>query len=339
LILDFVKTLKSDDKLIVCCSGGGSACLACPADWISLEDKLKVIKKLQSKGATIQELNAIRSLLSKTKGGRLLAATKATVTTLILSDIIGDPVELIASGPTVEADEKDETFYGDLLKKYDLQSKFTSRTIIPKTFPTNTSEIIGNNRRIIKKIEAICCTRKIPYHTLGNEISGEARDLAKFYVRIAQSLQNKSSSLPSFSDLDVNTPALSTTFGIIRDMFDKHGEFLLVAGGEPTVTLLGDGKGGRNQELALAFEIESAGMHINASFLSAGTDGQDGPCDVSGAWTGAQDSDVIDHARSFLENSDSYNFFKKHAPHRLIKTGLTFTNVMDIHLLHIKAHR
>ena len=98
--------------------------------------------------------------------------------------------------------------------------------------------------------------------------------MAKFYVRIAQSLQNKSSSLPSFSDLDVDTPDLSTTFGIIRDMFDKHGVVLLVAGGEPTVTLLGDGKGGRNQELALAFEIESAGMHINASFLSAGTDGQ-----------------------------------------------------------------
>ncbi|CBY40816.1 unnamed protein product [Oikopleura dioica] len=116
LILDFVKTLKSDDKLIVCCSGGGSACLACPADWISLQDKLKVIKKLQSKGATIQELNSIRSLLSKTKGGKLLTATKATVTTLILSDIIGDPVELIASGPTVQPIEKDEQFYDDLLK-------------------------------------------------------------------------------------------------------------------------------------------------------------------------------------------------------------------------------
>jgi hypothetical protein len=98
--------------------------------------------------------------------------------------------------------------------------------------------------------------------------------LAKFYVRIAQSLQNKNSSLSSFSDLDVNTPDISATFGIIRDMFDKHGEVLLVAGGEPTVTLLGDGKGGRNQELALAFEIESAGMNTNASFLSAGTDGQ-----------------------------------------------------------------
>ena len=93
-------------------------------------------------------------------------------------------------------------------------------------------------------------------------------------MRIAQSLQNKSSSLPSLSDLDVNTPALSAIFGIIRDMFDRHGEVLLVAGGEPTVTLLGHGKGGRNQELALAFEIESSGMNTNASFLSAGTDGQ-----------------------------------------------------------------
>ena len=72
----------------------------------------------------------------------------------------------------------------------------------------------------------------------------------------------------------MNTPAMSEAFGIIRDMFDKHGEILLIAGGEPTVTLLGDGKGGRNQELALAFEIESAGMNLNASFLSAGTDGQ-----------------------------------------------------------------
>jgi len=285
-------------------------------------------------------LNSIRSLLSKTKGGKLLTATKATVTTLILSDIIGDPVELIASGPTVQPIEKDEQFYDDLLRKYDLQSTFTStRHMISKTFTNNTSEIIGNNQRIIKKILDICYTRKIPYHSLGNEISGEARDLAKFYVRIAQSLKNNSQSFPSFCDLDVNTPAISEWFEIIRELFDKHGEILLVAGGEPTVTLLGDGKGGRNQELALAFQIESAG-NINASFLSAGTDGQDGPCDVSGAWSGAQDSNVNlnGEARSFLESSDSYNYFKKHAPHRHIRTGLTFTNVMDIHLLYIKAH-
>ena len=117
--------------------------------------------------------------------------------------------------------------------------------------------------------------RPIPYFCLGNELSGEARDLAKFYVRIAKALADKSnrSGIPDFSNLQITTPDVSDFFPEIRDIFNDNGEVLIIAGGEPTVTLLGNGRGGRNQELALAFEIEAQGK-LNVEFLSAGTDGQ-----------------------------------------------------------------
>ena len=118
-------------------------------------------------------------------------------------------------------------------------------------------------------------SRPIPYFSLGNEISGEARDLAKFYVWIAKALADRSnrSSIQDFSNLQITTPDVSDFFEEICDIFDENGQVLIIAGGEPTVTLLGNGRGGRNQELALAFEIEAQGK-LNVEFLSAGTDGQ-----------------------------------------------------------------
>jgi glycerate-2-kinase len=324
IIYDFVKNLKEDDILIFLLSGGGSALLPLPKEGISLKDKIETTKLLLSCSARIQEINAVRKHLSMIKGGQLAEICKGTIITLIISDVLGNPLDSIASGPTVP----DPTTYNDvynILKKYDIWEKVPEKVReiinkgmsgeIPET-PKSVDErhyvdVILSNRDCLEK--AIESAKDFGFNTLliSGFLEGEAREVAKVIAGIVKEIK--------YSCNPISPPCA------------------LIFGGETTVTIRGNGLGGRNQELALSFAIEIAGME--GVFLTAfATDGRDGPCDSAGAFA---DGTTVKRAQelgmdpiSFLLNNDSYHFFEK--LNDLIKTGPTHTNVNDIIIVLIK---
>lgn len=328
-IIRLVRAVDERTLIVTLISGGGSALFVAPLDGISLADKQKTTSLLLHAGADISELNTVRKHLSQVKGGRLAeAAHPATVVSLILSDVIGDHLDVIASGPTAA----DPTTFGEaigILKRYRLGEKTPPAVMallrrgmrgeIPETPKEGSlflarveNRIIGSNRQALeaaaKTARSLGCAVKI----LSTELTGEARDMGRQLARQALSATaNKST----------------------------HGSICLLAGGETTVTVRGQGKGGRNMELALAFAIEIAG-HNGITLLSAGTDGTDGPTDAAGAIV---DGNTVARAREkgldprqFLADNDSYTFFQKCGG--LLITGATGTNVMDLQIVLIDEH-
>jgi len=324
---EIVKVLNKADMntLVVCLiSGGGSALLAAPYGDITLDDKKEVTGMLLNAGADIYELNTVRKHISAVKGGRLAVSAKpATIISLILSDVMGDRLDVIASGPTAP----DKTTYKDadaVLRKYHLEGRLPSRVaetidkgmrgLMPETpkdgdpvFQRVSNIIIGNNKMATDAARKAAELSGYRTTVLSNELSGEAsivaRELARKAIEYKQSL----------------TPG------------DKA---CLITGGETTVTVRGNGKGGRNTELALAFGLEIQGLP-GITFLSAGTDGTDGPTDAAGAFADGQTitraaEDGIDAAQ-YLQNNDSYTFFSRTGG--LFITGPTGTNVMDIQII------
>jgi len=317
-ILNFVESLKEDDILVFLLSGGGSALLPLPKEEITLEDKIETTKLLLSCSARIQEINAVRKHLSKIKGGQLAEKCKGTIITLVVSDVLGNPLDSIASGPTVP----DPTTYQDvftILKKYDLWEKVPERVRelvkkgilgeIPETpkfiNERHFTEVILSNRSCIER--AIERARELGFNTLflTGFLEGEAREVAKVIAGIVKEIK--------FSQNPISPPCA------------------LIFGGETTVTLKGDGLGGRNQELALSFAIEIQGID-GVVLVSFATDGRDGPTDSAGAFA---DGNTVERAEelgmdpvSYLLNNDSYHFFEK--INSLIKTGPTHTNVNDM---------
>ena len=326
---------KADEKTIVICllSGGGSALLVSPADGITLKDKQVATDLLLKSGATIDELNAVRKHLSKVKGGRLAGiAYPATVISMILSDVINDRLDVIASGPTVP----DDSTFNDALKivtklieKHRLKGKFPEKVIdylwdgvngmnqeTPKKgdpcFGNTSSIIVGSLRQALHA--ARNAANKLGFDTeiVTDRLQGEAREAAVYLADLAK---------------------------IVRSSRKGGKPMCLLSGGETTVNVKGSGKGGRNQELALAFALEIEGVD-GITLLSAGTDGTDGPTDATGAIV---DGETIHFARKlgvnpekYLENNDSYNFFKKiDEGHHLI-TGPTGTNVMDVQIIMVE---
>ncbi len=316
---------NADDKTLVLCliSGGGSALLVSPFKGITLYEKRTVTDLLLKAGADIHELNTVRKHISSVKGGRLTEiAYPARVLSLILSDVIGDRVDVIASGPT----SPDSSTYADalrVLEKFGLLEKIPRSIydilrngaggLIPET-PKESSAvfrkvdniIIGSNRKALEgareKAESLGFNTEI----ISPEISGEAAETAKWLARKA---------VPVRKDRHYGKP------------------MCLLSGGETTVTVRGDGLGGRNTELALAFAMEING-YDGITLLSAGTDGTDGPTDAAGAIVNGS---TVRKARAmgldpheYLKNNDSYNFFKKTGD--LLITGPTGTNVMDIQI-------
>jgi glycerate 2-kinase len=322
----------ADERTLVICllSGGASALLVAPAADVTLEDKQQVTSLLLRAGASINELNAVRKHLSAVKGGRLAqAAYPARLLTLILSDVIGDRLDVIASGPTAA----DDSSYADalaVLGKYGVREQVPPRVLqhlqrglhglVQETVKNDATCLASTHNAIIGGIRqalsaAADQARALGYATeiIGSELQGEAREAARMLAQRARAA------------LDVLTP----------------GERLcLVSGGETTVTVHGAGHGGRNQELALAFALEMEGR-AGVSLLSAGTDGSDGPTDAAGAVvdgsTAAQARRLGINPAGFLNNNDSYAFFSQldalagSASHLI--TGPTGTNVMDIQLL------
>lgn len=323
--LELLAGLDPDSLVLGLFSGGGSALLPAPADGLTLAEKQETTRLLLACGATIDEINALRKHLSAIKGGLLArAAAPARVIALLLSDVIGDPLDTIASGPT----HPDATTFGDCLTivdRYDLRRQLPAsvrqhleagargeRPETPKPrdpcFARAESLVIGNNRLAIDAAAHQAQALGYEVLVLTSRLQGEARQAAASLVAIAQ------------ETAEANRP-------IARPA-------CLIASGETTVTLRGDGKGGRNQELALAAALQLSGWSA-ITLLSGGTDGIDGPTDAAGALADGQtvsraQAQGLD-ARAFLERHDSYSFFA--ALDDLVITGPTGTNVMDLQII------
>lgn len=320
-----LRELNARDLVLVAISGGASALLSAPVEPITLPDKQKTTDLLLRAGATIHELNAVRKHISALKGGRLASlAYPATVVSLILSDVIGDSPDVIGSGPTAP----DPSTFADaigVLKKFGLlkivpesvreRLEQGSRGEIEETpkpgnplFKHVHNVIIGSNCLALEAAAQEAKTRGFHSLILSSAIEGETREVARTHAQILREV--------GLSGHPVRSPAC------------------ILSGGETTVTMKGKGKGGRNQEFALAAAFEIDGLP-NLAVLSAGTDGTDGPTDAAGA---IATGDTIRRARQrgldpqkHLAENNSYPFFN--ALGGLIKTGPTGTNVMDIHVL------
>ena len=320
-IIKLLQHTRPNDIVICLISGGGSALLVSPVAGLTLDDLKSLTSALLASGATINEINTIRKHLSKVKGGNLARlAAPAQLTTLILSDVVGDPLDVIASGPTVP----DPTTYEeaqDILKRYQISMpKITTllqrgqidlaETPKPKDplFNNVHNLIIGSNRQAAQA--AISQAQEEGFNTqlLTTYLQGEARQAGRFLGAIARQIERTDHPIPQ--------PAC------------------IVVGGETTVTLRGDGLGGRNTELALSAVEEISGLN-NIALVTLATDGGDGPTDAAGA---VVTGDTLARAlqlgltpADFLARNDSYNFFEPLGD--LLKPGPTMTNVNDLAFL------
>ncbi|XP_070515630.1 glycerate kinase [Cardiocondyla obscurior] len=313
-IIDLVEKLTETDTLIVLVSGGGSALLYMPRPVLDQEDKLELCKKLQNAGADITELNTVRKKLSLVKGGGLARmAYPASVVTLILSDIVGDPVDLIASGPTVYSSRAPENITA-ILKKYNLyqaldgdlkkvvasKETFDDKLLLnsAKQFKHVTNIILGNNTMALEAASFEASRKKLTPIILKNDITGNVQDVSSAYADITSliclALLNEIKK-EEFYDRVQTLPILSLSTEKLDEIFRcivNLGGIVLIGGGEPTVVVTGRGKGGRNQELALRFSLDwlekiksyPRFAEYDVIMLSAGTDGQDGPTDAAGAF-------------------------------------------------------
>jgi glycerate 2-kinase len=333
-ILEIVRS--ADEKTLVLCllSGGGSALLVSPLPGITLEDKQVTTDLLLKAGADINELNTVRKHLSAIKGGRLVqAAYPASVATLILSDVIGDRLDVIASGPTVP----DSSTYTDaelVISRYGLAS-----AVPPRVTALIERGSAGREKETAKSGDA-CFTMTQNVIVGGITLALEAaRAKAAF---LGYNTEIHTAELKGESR--VVALALAKAALRIRSSMKQGEKRCLLSGGETTVTVRGKGKGGRNQELALAFALEISGLP-GITLLSAGTDGTDGPTDAAGAvvdgFTAQKARECGIPPEAYLENNDSYAFFHKTDSacglNCHVLTGPTGTNVMDIHIILIEG--
>ncbi|MCI0475741.1 MAG: DUF4147 domain-containing protein [Anaerolineales bacterium] len=321
-ILEILDAAMADDLIVCLISGGGSALFELPSPDVSLEDLRTLNDALLRCGATINEINTLRKHISQVKGGQLARrAGKAQLVALILSDVIGSPLDTIASGPTAP----DATTFADaraVIEQRGLRGQIPARIFAHiergnvLDTPKTGDPIFARVQNVVIADLTIACdaamqtARQFGYHALllSSFVQGEAREFAKFLAAIAREINAS------------NRPVAKPT--------------CIVCGGETTVTIRGKGKGGRNQEIALAAAIEIAGTS-NVVILSGGTDGTDGPTDAAGALcdgeTIARASAIGMDAHAFLANNDAYNFFAPLGD--LVMTGPTGTNVNDVIVL------
>ncbi|MFO0800876.1 MAG: DUF4147 domain-containing protein [Gemmataceae bacterium] len=321
-MLELLADAGRDDVAVCLLSGGGSALLPAPADGITLGDKVAVTRLLHRSGATIDEMNCVRKHLSRVKGGRLAAAFRGKLLrTLIVSDVVGDPVDVIASGPTAP----DPTTFADavaVLARYGLTERVppavnqvlacgANETL--KVLPPNVeNRVIGSNRGALDAAAAEAERRGYRVLDLGAFVEGETAAVATAVAGVVRSIR--------------------------RDAKPLAPPACVLLGGETTVSLGDDpGKGGRNQEFVLALTLKLAatpeGM-AGVTVLSGGTDGEDGPTDAAGA---VADSGILERGRGateHLQRHDAYPYFA--ATGDLLKPGLTGTNVMDVRVVLVK---
>ena len=324
-ILALAAAAGPQDLVLCLISGGGSALLPLPGKGLTLEDKQAANRVLLSCGAAIHEMNTIRKHLSAIKGGRLAAAVHpAALVTLVLSDVVGDDLDVIASGPTVP----DPSTFTDALAivdRYHIAAELPDAVVRylkkgvtgeldespkpgDKCFAQAHHLIVGSNRQCVQAARAEALKRG--YHTLvlSTLMEGETRDVARVHGAMGREILASGHPVPP--------PAC------------------LISGGETTVTLRGRGRGGRNQEFALAAALDIEGVR-DVVVLSGGTDGTDGPTDAAGAivdgrTTARARTQGMD-PRRYLEDNDAYPLFDRLGD--LLRTGPTNTNVMDLRLV------
>ncbi len=320
-----LKESGPEDLVIFLLSGGGSALLPFPADHIDLKEKQEVTQLLLDCGANIKEINTIRKHISRIKGGWLAKwAYPSTVIGFILSDVVGDQLEVIGSGPTVPDPSTFEEAW-EILRKYDLLNEIApsiqkylqlgkkgkvEETPKPQdvTFEKVTNCLIGSNILALRAAEKEAASLGFNALILSSSIEGETREAARFHTAIAKQVVSSGNPIPR--------PAC------------------ILSGGETTVTIKGKGLGGRNQEFALASAFEMSRIE-KVVLLSGGTDGTDGPTDATGA---VADHTTIDRGiamgldpKTFLDNNNAYPFFQQLGD--LLITGPTYTNVMDVRII------
>ena len=320
--LEIARSSGVDDLLVVLLSGGGSALMSLPADGVTLADKQQTARALMEQSADIYELNTVRKHLSAIKGGQLAAAAPGATLTLAVSDVVGDDLSVIASGPTVA----DDSTYSQALEILNRRGGLDSypRAVVdrlqagaagavPETpaardprLQRAMARVIGPQRGAIDGADAAARSLGYHVHVIREPVTGEARDTARAYV---QRVAADARALPR--------------------------PLCVISSGETTVTVRGHGRGGRNQEFALAMAavIDELGAQVAAA--SIGTDGIDGPTDAAGAIV---DSTTMARARAadldadvFLNDNDTYTFFARLGD--LIQTGPTATNVGDLQVI------
>jgi hydroxypyruvate reductase len=320
-ILRLVESLAADDLCLCLLSGGGSALLPAPVEAIALADKLAVTRHLSAAGANIEQLNTVRKQLSRIKGGGLARACRAgRLVSLVISDVLGDPLDLIASGPTVEDCSSPEAALAVL-------DQFSAREagIPPAVFAWLERQHVQPRQPVKSRVTNL---------VIGNNAT--AVDAA------GREAERRGYSHAMISARQSEGPAEEVgrhLAAMARQMRGQRGPDCLISGGEPVVRLVEAsrrGQGGRNQQLALA-ALETFWEEVarNVAFLSGGTDGEDGPTDAAGAFF---DAGILQAARAhglsppdFLARNDAYNFF---APlEALLKTGPTHTNVCDLRVV------
>ena len=327
-ILDFLKRAGEKDLILSLISGGGSALFPQPSGKITLSEKQALTRSLLACGAGIDEVNAIRKHISSSKGGQMARlAAPATIVNLMLSDVVGDKMDVIASGPFTP----DSSTFGEVwgvIEKYKL--KDIPATIrahlqagvegqIPETpkaedpvFERIFNFIVGSNMLALEAAEKKA--RELGFKTmiLSSMVEGETREVALVHTAIAKEIVKTGRPLPA--------------------------PVCVISGGETTVTIRGKGLGGRNQEFCLAASLDMVGLAPRVVILSAGTDGNDGPTNAAGAvvdpLTVKRGKDAGAMAFDFLDNNDAYHFLEKTKD--LLITGPTNTNVMDVRLVLVR---
>jgi glycerate 2-kinase len=326
-MLDLLRQAGPHDVCLCLLSGGGSALLPAPAEGLTLEDKQQVTALLLACGATINEMNCVRKHLSAVKGGRLaeaFAARGRALFSLIVSDVVGDPLDVIASGPTAP----DPTTFADALAvfdRYGLRQRVPAAVLAhlekgrrgqiaetPKSLPASVHNLVlGNNALALAAAAREAESLGYAVLNLGSFIEGETRQVAGVLGGVLRSIQ---------ADRQPMAPPVC-----------------ILSGGETTVTLgENHGRGGRNQEFVLAALARLGREGLQESVvLSGGTDGEDGPTDAAGALA---DAGTLERAAAvgldpaaYLARHDAYSFFA--ATGDLLKTGLTQTNVMDVRVI------
>jgi hydroxypyruvate reductase len=321
--LEVARGAEHDDLLVVLLSGGGSALMALPAPPVTLAEKQETARRLMAAGADIYELNTVRKHVSAIKGGQLAAAAAGTVLTLAVSDVVGDDLSVIASGPTAP----DDSTFAQALAILERRGGVNAypRAIVerirdgvagalPETPKTGDSRlarglarVIGRQRGAIDGAGRAAASLGYHVHVVSEPVTGEARFAAAAHVA-----------------------------GVATALASMPRPACVISSGETTVTVTGRGKGGRNQEFALAMATELDRLGRSVVAASIGTDGIDGPTDAAGAMvdpttvTRARDAG-LDAPVRYLENNDTYHFFEGIGD--LIRTGPTCTNVGDLQVI------
>lgn len=317
-LLEYVSSADSETLVIFLLSGGASALIPFPAPPLSLEDKAQTTKLLLNSGATIDEINTVRRHLSEIKGGRLVKKLdNARIISLIISDVVGDKLEAIGSGPTAP----DPTTFKDayaVLKRYNLWDKISEN--VRKRIQDGLNGVVDENPKpgdpifnrvqnvIIANVSGACeaarrhlLQRNYPVRVLTRYMEGEASEIGRFVA------------------------------SIMREYASRRKKATIICGGETTVRVRGHGIGGRNQELALSASINISNL-LYSCLVSIGTDGVDGPTNVAGAIVDNETyKEAVDKEAnpvSYLEDNNSYEFFKRVGGH--VITEPTGTNVGDI---------